>query len=101
MEVTEAQLEWTLSHRSSVVIFFHSPLCGTCRLARRMLSITVQSLPGLSVLAADLNVMPDQAHRWEVESVPCLLIVRNGEPVEKMYAFHSVSHLYDRLQYLR
>jgi thioredoxin 1 len=47
---------------------------------------------------ANLNYVQEIASLYEVESVPCLLITDNGKLKEKIYAFKSVPHLYDRIK---
>jgi len=84
-------------------LYVYSPLCGTCRLAERMLALLEQSYPQLQI--ASVNVLEAaelvQAHR--IESVPCLMLWGDETPgrdnrPEKVYAFHSVTYMYERLK---
>ncbi|WP_040224652.1 thioredoxin family protein [Bhargavaea cecembensis] len=81
----------------TAAFYLYTPLCGTCQVASRMLGVTEQLLPDLSIGKADLNYHEEIAVKYGVESVPCLLIAREGEPVEKVYAFRSVPYLYEKL----
>ncbi|MGG4396310.1 thioredoxin family protein [Paenibacillus thiaminolyticus] len=84
-------------------LYVYSPFCGSCRLAEQMLTLLEQSYPQLAI--ASVNVLDAaelvQAHR--IESVPCLLLwgedttERESGP-EKIYAFHSVTYMYERLK---
>ncbi|WP_286229569.1 thioredoxin family protein [Neobacillus mesonae] len=74
------------------LVYFFTPLCGTCQLAGKMLQV-VENLVDLEMGKMDLNYYPDLAERFAIESVPCLLLVRAGQVVKTIYAFHSVPYL--------
>ncbi|AZU63848.1 thioredoxin family protein [Neobacillus mesonae] len=74
------------------LVYFFTPLCGTCQLAGKMLQV-VENLVDLEMGKMDLNYYPDLAERFAIESVPCLLLVRDGQVVKTIYAFHSVPYL--------
>lgn len=48
----------------------------------------------------NLNYFPELAESFAIESVPCLLFLKNGEVVETVYAFHSVPYLYEKIKQL-
>ncbi len=79
-------------------LFFYTPLCGTCKVGERMLSITEAMMPGLALFRCNVNAMPAVAQRWKIQSVPCLLSIRAGEPERVLYAFQSVENIYRFLQ---
>ncbi|MED4204637.1 thioredoxin family protein [Neobacillus mesonae] len=74
------------------LVYFFTPLCGTCQLAGKMLQV-VENLVDLEMGKMDLNYYPDLAERFAIESVPFLLLVRAGQVVKTIYAFHSVPYL--------
>ncbi|WP_313803780.1 thioredoxin family protein [Cytobacillus sp.] len=82
------------------LIYLYTPLCGTCQVAGKMLTVIEELLPNVSIGKTDLNYMPDIAEKWEVESVPCLLIFKRGKLEEKMYAFQSVPDLLNKIKSL-
>jgi thioredoxin-like negative regulator of GroEL len=45
----------------------------------------------------NLNFHPDLAVNMAVESVPCLVLIKEGSIVDKIYAFHSVPFLLERI----
>lgn len=90
---------WT-AETGPFALFVHTPLCGTCQAARRMLEVTRELLPDLPVAAANLNHMPDIAQVFRIESVPCLLIKRSDGSVRKTYRFGSVPDIADELRSL-
>ncbi|WP_027956411.1 MULTISPECIES: thioredoxin family protein [Halobacillus] len=86
-----------LSSDEKTMTFIHSPFCGTCHLARKML-VTLEEMykkPLFSEMNASLH--PALMEQYRVESVPCLLITHKGEVLEKVYAFQSVPHMYEKI----
>jgi len=80
--------------------YLFTPMCGTCQVASKMLSIVSELLPEFSLGKADLNYIPEIAEDYQVESVPCLLIFDRQMIKEKIYAFQSVPYLYEKLKQL-
>ncbi|WML59195.1 thioredoxin family protein [Neobacillus sp. PS2-9] len=86
-----------LENKSTGLIYFYTPLCGTCQLASKMLQV-VEELVDRPMGKMNLNFYPQLAKDLAIESVPCLLIVRDGKVVEMLYAFHSVPFLLDKIK---
>lgn len=78
-------------------VFVHTPLCGTCGLAKRMLAVVEQLRPNYPLYAANLNAMPGIAQAWRIESVPCLLVKGKDGAWTKQYRFPSVTEIVERL----
>ncbi|TWD97601.1 thioredoxin [Neobacillus bataviensis] len=80
------------------LLYFYTPLCGTCQVASRMLQI-VGELVEVTMGKMNLNFYPDLAKNFAIESVPSLMIIRNGEVQETIYAFHSVPFLLEKIKF--
>ena len=80
-----------------LAVFVHTPLCGTCALARRMLAVVEQVRPDIPLVAANLNAMPGIALFFRIESVPCLLVKSREGEWTKQYRFPSVTDIVERL----
>ncbi|MFK2826478.1 thioredoxin family protein [Bacillus sp. B190/17] len=78
-------------------IYAYTPMCGTCQLAGKMVRVVEKVTTAFVWLHIDLNYYESFAVEQMIESVPCLLVFKDGQLVEKMYAFHSVPHLYEKL----
>ncbi|PYZ99179.1 thiol reductase thioredoxin [Alteribacter lacisalsi] len=77
------------------VVFVHTAMCGTCRLAERFLTIVEPMFENVTVVKADISFFPALAGEHKIESVPCVLYFIDGNRVDRQYAVHSVSYLYD------
>jgi thioredoxin-like negative regulator of GroEL len=88
-----------LNSHSSGLIYFYTPLCGTCQVASRMLHV-IENMVNIKMAKMNLNFYPELAEKFQIESVPCLLVVRDGEILETIYAFNSVPFLYEKIKQL-
>jgi thioredoxin-like negative regulator of GroEL len=91
------QVSSFINHHSSGLIYFYTPLCGTCQVASRMLEI-IDLIVAVKIGKMNLNFYPDLAKNFAIESVPCLVFVKNGTVVETIYAFHSVPYLLEKIK---
>jgi len=99
IELSKAELNDVLKKSTETMgIYFYTPLCGTCKLAERMLIIVAELLPQLPLYQCNINFMPDVARDWRIESVPCLAVIEGGELSHKEYALQSVPYLHERLK---
>lgn len=80
------------------LVYFYTPLCGTCQMAGKMLNVVEQLYPDMDMGKVNLNFMPEFAEQFEVESVPCLLFVKDGAVEDKLYAFRSVPFLHEKVK---
>jgi len=99
LEIDETSLQNLMSDASGkVAVFFFTPLCGTCKLGERMLDIA--ELTGISVPLYKLNInyAPRLREHWKIASVPCLLLLEDGEPLLREYAMTAVDHVYKLLK---
>lgn len=88
-----------IKNHSSGLIYFYTPLCGTCQVASRMLQV-IENMADVKMGKMNLNFYPELAERFEIESVPCLLLFKHGKLVEMIYAFHSVPFIYEKIKQL-
>jgi hypothetical protein len=94
-ECTEPALSMKLEHDTGAyAIFLYTPMCGTCKLAERMLDIIITMEPSLQIYKSNINLLAKFSQTWQVESMPCLLIMDKGELLRKIYAMRSVDDLY-------
>ncbi|WP_096188685.1 thioredoxin family protein [Evansella halocellulosilytica] len=79
-------------------IYFFTPMCGTCKLAHHFLTIVerLEMIP--TIYTVDLNYVKSFADKWQIKSVPCLVYVHNGEVINKLYRFESVTNVYQFIE---
>ncbi len=97
-DYTEAQLLERVREGGRFAVFIHTPFCGTCKLADRMIAIVMTMDNTVPVVRANINFLPWVRRKWELTSVPCLLLFDNTQCVDKRYAFQSVDTVYRMLK---
>lgn len=95
-KTTDEQLE-----KERYLLYIYSPFCGTCHLARSMLS-KIESVHKVDIFhEMNASLHPEFMQNNQIESVPCLLIKEDNEVREKVYAFKSIPHIYTFLMKYR
>ena len=79
-------------------VLFTTPMCGTCKVAERMLEIADAAGTDYSVFKSNINFTPRLRETWRIASVPCLIVLKNGQVVRQEYAMRSVDYLYGLLK---
>lgn len=90
-------IEEKLQAKDTFCLYVYTPLCGTCQVASKMLLITEEILKEVTFAKSDANYLKELAHELEIESVPCLLLIKNGVVIRKIYAFQSVPYLLETI----
>lgn len=94
VEVNEAEFHQYLQEHERVAVFFHTPFCLNCSVARRMVETITQKVSFKGpVISANLNMMPSVAEPLNIMTVPLLLFVQHGEPVEHFTSFGRADEL--------
>lgn len=96
-EWNEERLAAFLEARSSGLLFFYTPLCGTCQVASKMLHV-IDEIINMEIGQINLNFHANLAVNYEIESVPCLILIKKGRTAENIYAFHSVPFLLNKIK---
>ncbi|WP_227397173.1 thioredoxin family protein [Jeotgalibacillus aurantiacus] len=94
------QLNTHIQTGESTAMYLYTPMCGTCKLAGKMLEVTAAAVKEPVIGKADLNYVESLAEKYEIESVPCLLLFKDGRLQEKIYKFESVPTLFEAFQRL-
>jgi len=101
-EWNRTELADFLEREGISLLYFYTPLCGTCQVASRMLQIVEELVEEVPMGKMNLNFYPDLAKDFAIESVPSLLVMKDGLVQETVYAFHSVPFLLEKIKsYLR
>ncbi|WP_186578172.1 thioredoxin family protein [Aquibacillus kalidii] len=94
-EITFEQLTNPLIERQFV--FVHTPFCGTCKLARKLIE-PLESMEAIgTIYEMNASLQPQYMKDNFIKSVPCLLHLKKGEVANKMYSFESVTNIYEHL----
>jgi hypothetical protein len=83
--------------KDNAFVFIHSRFCGTCHVARGFLQKIEMTHQQDIFYEVNASFVPDFLQNYQIESVPCLLIISNNEVKEKIYTFYSIANIYHYL----
>ncbi|WP_188206609.1 thioredoxin family protein [Alkalibacillus aidingensis] len=89
-EINHDHARFLINKKSYHILFVNSPFCGTCKIAKRMLKYVEEILGEEKFFELNATLAPDLMQQFNITSVPCLIVFKNGVPVERMYTFNSV-----------
>ncbi len=87
-----------LRAQPKAALYLYTPMCGTCQVAGKMLDVVEATNIGLPIKRVNLNYYETIAREFEIESVPCLLLFKDGKLKKKIYAFQSVPYIYEEIR---
>ncbi|AIS60740.1 thioredoxin family protein [Listeria ivanovii] len=99
MEIWEKEtLQTAQKNGADFVIFFFTPMCGSCQMASRLVDMT-QTTDSIDTTIAkvDLNYVPEFAQALEITSVPALVKFKAGIPVDVSYKLHDITAIFEFL----
>ena len=89
--------EQVLQSEEEAFIFIYSRFCGTCHVARGFLQKIENTHREEIFYEMNASLHPTLLQSYQIESVPCLLIIKDGEVKEKIYTFYSIGNIYQYL----
>lgn len=86
-----------LTEKKDAFVFIYSRFCGTCHVARGFLNKIENTHQDEIFYELNATMHPDFLQNYKIESVPCLLIIKDNKIKEKIYTFYSVANIYQYL----
>lgn len=83
IDLTSENFDQTLADTTlPVLVDFHAEWCGPCKMLAPVLEQLAEEKDGEAIIAkVDIDAAKDLAARFEVRSVPTLIVFKDGEPV--------------------
>lgn len=95
--INEKNAQFLCQEKRVSYIIYNSPFCGTCKVAKRMLLYIEDTLEDSKFYELNGLTAPDFLQQYNIMSVPCLMVFKDGKPVDRIYTFHSVPYLLKEL----
>lgn len=93
IEIDRDRLNFLINKKDDHILFVNSPFCGTCKVARNMLLYIEETLEKEKFYEINAILVPEFMQKYQIMSVPCLIVFNEGEPIDRIYTFYSVPYI--------
>ena len=84
LEVTGASFEKeVLQSDRPVLVDFYADWCGPCRMLRPTLEAIAEDRRDIKVVSVNIDEEDELADWFEISSIPCLVLFKDGEEVDR------------------
>lgn len=93
IKVTDSDFNEQVQNGVKLVDFW-ATWCGPCKMIAPVLEELAQDFDGKAdVLKLDVDENPNNAAKFEVMSIPTLIVFKDGKPVDKVVGFQPKENL--------
>ena len=89
---TDNEFQSEIKHGVTLVDF-HANWCGPCRMLSSVLDDVSAALPDINIVKINVDELPEIANTYSVQSVPTLILFKDGKEIASRAGFASKSSL--------
>ena len=87
-----------LSSDQTVLVDFYADWCGPCKMLSPVVDEISEELSDCRVVKLNVDETPNLAARYNVMSIPTLIVFRQGEAVDRSVGVQSKQHILNMLK---
>ena len=98
MNLTEQNFDETIEKNHVMLVDFWAEWCGPCKILTPIIE-DVENLMPKNVAKVNIEENRDLAVRFQIRSIPTVIIFKNGEVMERISGIANKSDYIDKLKY--
>ena len=80
-----------------VIVDFYADWCGPCKMLAPVLEEVAQELPKVTFAKVDVDQDPSLAGRYGIQSIPHLILFKDGQAVDQISGFVGKDVILEKL----
>ncbi|MCB0077404.1 MAG: thioredoxin [Anaerolineales bacterium] len=98
MQLTDETFESEINAEQPVLVDFWATWCGPCLMIAPILEELADEMDGkIKITKLDVDRNPRMAMEYGVQSIPTLILFKDGEPVDRLIGYMPKARLLSRL----
>lgn len=82
LELTDSNFDEVVKGNETVLVDFFAVWCGPCKMMSPVIDEIAEENPNVTVGKCDVDEADEIAERFEIMSIPTIMVFKNGEPVK-------------------
>ena len=91
------KFEDLIASETPVLIDFSAEWCGPCKMLAPVLEEVAQELPKVTFAKVDVDQDPSLAGRYGIQSIPHLILFKDGQAVDQISGFVGKNVILEKL----